>query len=92
METSPACAGPPRALLAPVKRGLKQCLWTRSRTVVVMLDETIVTETPPLYCCYGRRGQQVCVPISGNRAKRIIHGALNVATGDLLLLAHRAVG
>ena len=56
-----------------------------------MLDETIVTETPPLYCCYGRRGQQVCVPISGNRAKRIIHGALNVATGDLLLLAHRAL-
>ena len=51
-----------------------------------MLDEVIITETPPLYCCYGRRGQQVCVPISGSRAKRIIHGALNVKTGELLLL------
>jgi len=51
-----------------------------------MLDETIITETPPLYCCYGRIGQQVCVPISGNRSKRIIHGVLNVRSGDLLLL------
>jgi transposase len=51
-----------------------------------MLDEVIITETPPLYCCYGRIGQQVCVPITGNRAKRIVHGALNITTGELLLL------
>ena len=51
-----------------------------------MLDETIVTETPPLYSCYGRAGQQVSVPISGNRAKRILRGAINVGTGDVVLL------
>ena len=51
-----------------------------------MLDETLVTETPPLYSCYGRRGEQVRVPISGNRAKRVIHGALNIRTGAVLLL------
>jgi transposase len=51
-----------------------------------MLDEVIITETPPLYCCYGRIGQQVCIPITGNRTKRILHGVLNVTTGDLLLL------
>jgi hypothetical protein len=51
-----------------------------------MLDETLVTETPPLYSCYGRRGEQVQVPISGNRAKRVIHGALNIGTGAMLLL------
>jgi hypothetical protein len=51
--------------------------------VVLMLDETIITETPPLYCCYGRIGQQVRVPITGHRAKRILHGAINVATGDV---------
>jgi hypothetical protein len=50
-----------------------------------MLDETIITETPPLYACYGRIGQQVRVPISGNRAKRILHGAISIATGDTLL-------
>lgn len=51
-----------------------------------MLDETIITETPPLYCCYGRKGEQVCVPITGNRSKRILHGALNIITGEILLL------
>jgi transposase len=51
-----------------------------------MLDEVIITETPPLYCCYGRSGQQVCVPITGNRSKRILHAVLNIETGDLLLL------
>lgn len=51
-----------------------------------MLDETIITETPPLYSCYGRLGQQVCVAITGNHAKRILHGALNVWTGETLLL------
>lgn len=51
-----------------------------------MLDETIITETPPLYACYGRIGTQVRVPITGNRAKRILHGVLNVRSGDVLLL------
>lgn len=51
-----------------------------------MLDETIITETPPLYCCYGRIGQQVSVPISGGHKRRILHGAINVATGDVVLL------
>jgi hypothetical protein len=41
-----------------------------------MLDETIITETPPLYSCYGHIGEPVRVPISGNRAKRILHGAM----------------
>lgn len=51
-----------------------------------MLDETIICETPPLYSCYGRMGQQVRVPISGNRSKRILHGALNIKSGEVLLL------
>jgi DDE superfamily endonuclease len=54
--------------------------------VILMLDETIMTETPPLASCYGRLGQQVCIPITGNRAKRVLHGALNVRTGALVLL------
>jgi transposase len=48
-----------------------------------MLDETIITETPPLYCCYGHIGEQVRVPITGNRSKRIPHGAINVRSGDV---------
>jgi hypothetical protein len=51
-----------------------------------MLDETIITETPPLYSCYGHIGEQVQVPITGNRAKRILHGAINVKSGEVALL------
>ena len=51
-----------------------------------MLDETIICETPPLYSCYGRRGQQGCVPITGNRTKGILHGVINIASGAVLLL------
>jgi DDE superfamily endonuclease len=69
-----------------LKRGLK----VRVRTVVLMLDETIITETPPLYCCSGRIGEQVRVPITGHRAKRIIHGAINVGTGDVVGMITKA--
>jgi transposase len=54
--------------------------------VILMLDGTIITETPPLYACYGRIGEQVRVPISGHRSKRILHGALNIGSGEVLLL------
>lgn len=72
--------------MATSKRGLKRGLKGRQRTVILMLDETIITETPPLSSCYGPKGQQVRVPITGNRAKRVVHGALNIHTGALLLL------
>jgi transposase len=51
-----------------------------------MLDETIITETPPLYHGYGRIGEQVHVPITGNHTRRVLHGALNIRSGDALLL------
>jgi transposase len=51
-----------------------------------MLDETIITEIPPLYQCYGRIGEQVCGPITGPHARRVLHGALHVGSGALLLL------
>jgi transposase len=54
--------------------------------VLLMLDETIVTETPPLYARYGRIGEQSELPISGNRSKRILHGAININSGDVALL------
>jgi hypothetical protein len=72
--------------VAAGKRGLKHGLGGRAQTVILMLDETIVCETPPLYSCYGRIGSQVRVPISGNRRKRILHGVLNIRSGTVLLL------
>ncbi len=46
----------------------------------------MVLETPPLYGCYGRRGEQVRVPITGSHARRVLHGVINLATGEVLLL------
>src|SRR5438093_1454797 len=83
---SPALAGPTAGHLASVKRGLQRGLRDRLRTILLMLDETIITETPPLYCVYGYAGEQVRVPITGNRGKRILHGAINISTGDIQLL------
>jgi transposase len=72
--------------VAASKRGLKRGLFTKPRTVILMLDETIICETPPLYSCYCRIGEQACVPISGNHARRVLHGALNIYSGAVLLL------
>jgi transposase len=68
------------------QRGLKRGLKGRARTVILMLDETIITETPPLYSCYCRIGEQACVPVTGNRRKRILRGAINIGSGETLLL------
>lgn len=86
MEAATRRVGPAFRHVAPGKRGLKRGLSERQRTVILMLDETIMTETPPLTSCYGPKGQQVCVPITGNHARRVVHGALNIRTGALLLL------
>jgi hypothetical protein len=72
--------------VAAVKRGLKRGLDQKRRAILVMLGETIIIETPPLYSAYGHIGEQIRVPITGNRTKRILHGALNIRSGDVALL------
>lgn len=57
----------------------------RKRTVILFLDETILRETPPLRAVWARIGEQACVPITGNRNKRVLYGVLNVKTGTVLL-------
>lgn len=51
-----------------------------------MLDETIITETPPLVACYGYRGEQVEVPVTGQHARRVLHGVINIRSGAVLFL------
>jgi hypothetical protein len=57
----------------------------RERTVVLFSDATILTETPPLRACWSPVGQQAEVPVTGNRAKTVLYGAFNPATGTLWL-------
>jgi transposase len=49
-------------------------------------DETTLREFPPLRAAWARRGQQAVVVVSGRNSRRVLHGALNAATGGLALL------
>jgi transposase len=49
-------------------------------------DETTLREFPPLRAAWAKREQHQVVMISGRNARRVVHGALNVATGELLTL------
>jgi hypothetical protein len=53
--------------------------------VVLFTDATILTETPPLRACWSLVGEQAEVPITGNRDRKVVFGALNPATGRLWL-------
>lgn len=49
-------------------------------------DETTLREFPPLRAAWARRGVQAVVVVSGRNSRRVLHGALNAATGDLVTL------
>jgi hypothetical protein len=50
-----------------------------------MLDEPFILETPPVRAGWAKVGVQAEVPITGDHARRVIHGALNVTTGHVEL-------
>ena len=49
-------------------------------------DETTLREFPPLRAAWARRGEQQLVVVSGRNSRRVVHGALNAATGDFVAL------
>ncbi len=49
-------------------------------------DETTLREFPPLRACWAKRGKQREVVISGRNDRRVIHGALRAATGEVVKL------
>jgi transposase len=51
---------------------------------VWVADETTVREYPPLRAGWSKRGAQTEVVISGRNARRVICGALNIRTGELV--------
>ena len=85
LQAPSLCFGSALTNLATGKRGLQRGLRNSKRTVILFVDETILSETPPLRAVWGRVGEQTCVPITGNRKKRVLYGVLNVKTGRILL-------
>ena len=88
METAQVCPGTTR----PGVRGEKKPSHSKQQRMVAaggevwFGDETTLREFPPLRAAWAKRGQQQIVVISGRNARRVVHGALNVATGEFASL------
>lgn len=52
--------------------------------MILFLDSTIFSEVPPLRAMWAPIGQQACVPIIGQHARRILTGVMNIHTGEYL--------
>lgn len=50
------------------------------------MDETIITETPPLRSAWALQGHQAQVAITGDRDKRILFGAFSPKSGSLTVM------
>ncbi len=49
-------------------------------------DETTLREYPPLRAAWAKRGQPANVVLWGRNGRRVLHGALHAATGELVQL------
>src|SRR6266536_903514 len=73
----------------------KRCLRQQLRClpphwVKLFEDETDLLLFPPLRAAWGRRGEPLTVQLSGANARRVVFGAINMATGRRLYLGrHR---
>lgn len=47
-------------------------------------EETTLREFPPLRAAWSKQGKQATVVVSGRNARRVVHGAMNASTGELV--------
>jgi transposase len=60
--------------------------------VVLFTDWTLLRLFPPLRAVWSRVGQQALVPVTGQNAKRVLFGAINVQTGHRVVLCRKSAG
>lgn len=60
--------------------------------MVLFIDWTLLRFFPPLRSAWARTGAQAAVPITGENAKRVLFGAIDVRTGRRVLLTRRHAG
>jgi hypothetical protein len=54
--------------------------------VVLLLDETMLRQFPPLRAAWALKGEQAQVPITGENARRVLFGTINPRTGHRVVL------
>ena len=62
-----------------------------SGAVILTIDETILRLFPPLRAAWAKRGTQAEVRISGQNARRVLYGAINVRTGHRIITIGRSM-
>src|SRR6266446_7925470 len=66
------------------KRGLKKGLHTHPRLMMLLMDETMLTSSPPLRAQWVQQGRQAVVPILGDHKKRVLYGTMSLRGGLLV--------
>lgn len=86
MGAAQVCARAARPAVCGEKGAVAQAVATTLAAggSVWFADETTSREFPPLRAAWARRGEQAVVTISGRNSRRVLHGALNVATGEMV--------
>lgn len=59
---------------------------------MLFIDWTLLRLFPPLRAAWSRRGEQALVPITGQNAKRVLFGAINLYTGQRVALIGKRAG
>lgn len=57
---------------------------------ILMVDETMLRMFPPLRALWAERGADVNVEITGQNARRVLFGAMNVRTGHRIVAVARS--
>lgn len=76
----------PDPLLEKKRRVRRRLHRIAARSVVLLEDETDLLLFPPLRAAWAKIGEQSHVVLSGRNAKRVLFGALNLATGERVFL------
>ncbi len=75
------------------KRGISRRLSRKQPgDAVLFMDWTLLRLFPPLRAAWSRRGEQALVPITGQNAKRVLFGAINLHTGHRVVLIGKRAG
>jgi transposase len=86
LEAAQVRAGPPR----PSVRRKKDVVSEQARATLAAGgevwcgDETALREFPPLRAAWAKRGEQATVVISGRNSRRVLHGFINVHSGEVV--------
>ena len=59
---------------------------------MLFIDWTLLRLFPPLRAAWSRQGEQALVPITGQNAKRVLFGAINLHTGHRVVLIGKRAG